>query len=44
MTHLTVILVAAAAFAALFAFIELCDRLTPADGNPAQAAGQEGER
>jgi hypothetical protein len=44
MSHLTVVLIAGAAFAALFAFIELCDRLTPVDGNATHAAGQEGER
>jgi hypothetical protein len=44
MSHLTVILIAAAAFAALFAFIELCDRLTPTADTTVAPARQEDER
>ena len=44
MSHLLTILIASAAFACLFAFIEFCDRLTPADGAPTQPAPQEDDR
>lgn len=43
MSHLTVLVIAAASFVALFGFIELCERLTSTD-RAAQPTEPGGER